>query len=344
MVAGRAPQTDLAVSGDAVAGRAGVARVAWSAASFLGAVAVIRRLEFYVVELTIFTMPVLVAARSLGALGSRTVLEGLIMYFVLYSVGDMVNCVADRELDVVYKTRLSRAVYRIGPGRVVMLVTAETIAGLGLAVHLSVITGRWLILALAVTGVFLGMGYSLGPVHFKSRGLGHLACLWLLLYFIPMVCAGLLVAGPSLTVLALAAMFATVEMGVILVNTSEDMPEDRAAGIRTTTVALGLRRTIRLAAAMVVVGGSGFCAFWLAVYAANHVRPAGYLAILALAATCAGAGWWLIRLAAGVTARPAEDAAMRLVRASGRLVPAAATLLGWVGVACAVFSLTARGG
>jgi 4-hydroxybenzoate polyprenyltransferase len=344
MGARRATPVDVAARGYSATEAVAIIRMARTVAGIGGSIAVIRRLEFYVVELTIFSIPLLVAARSLSALYSGTVLEGLVMYFVLYAVGDMANCMADRDLDATYKTRLSRAVYRIGPGKVAALVAVETIVGLGLAVHLSIVTGRWLILTLVVIGVFLGLEYSLGPVHFKRRGLGHLACLWLLLYFLPMLCAGLLVAGPSASVLAVAAAYATVEMGVILINTSEDMIEDRAAGIRTTTVALGLNRTIRLAATMVLIGGAGFCAFWLADYDSNHVRPVGYLAVLVLAVTCGIVGERLVRLAAEVRAARSEDAAMRLVKAHGRLVPVAATLLGWVGVGCALVSLTARGG
>lgn len=308
------------------------------------AVAAIRRLEFYVVELTIFSIPLLVVARSTHDLTRGTVIEGLVMFFVLYSLGDMVNCLADRDLDSVYKTRLSRAVYRIGVRNVGALVVAESIIGLGLAAQLAASTGRWLILGLVVVGVFLGIEYSIRPVYFKGRGLGHLVCLWLLLYFLPMLCAALFVTSTlSVDIVEVAAAYATVEMGIILINTSEDLPEDRAAGVRTTTVALGLAPTIRLAGVMVTIGGAGFCAFWASTFANRGVTPLGYLALGALAVTCTVVLVRLVALGRGVRGhRDDEDAAIHLVKAHGKLVPVAATLVGWFGVGCGIVALGAR--
>ena len=334
MVTQRAAQSNVSATG-----------ILPAAMSLGHALAVVRRLEFYVVELTIFSIPLLVVADDVHDLARPVVFEGLIMYFVLYAIGDMVNCLADRDLDNVYKTRLSRAVYRIGPSRLGWIVAIETLVGLGLAVHLSMVTGRWLILLLVLLGVFLGLAYSLGPLHLKKRGLGHLACLWSLLYFLPMVCAALIIAGPNIKVLVVAAAYATVEMGIILVNTSEDLLEDRAAGIRTTTVALGLTLTLRLASTMVGLGGAGFCAFWVLTYADERVHPLGYLAVGVFAAVCAVVLARMIWLTLRVNAKKEEEeAAVLLVKAHGPLVPIAATLVGWVGVLCAAIPLTAGGG
>ncbi|MGC7102111.1 UbiA family prenyltransferase [Amycolatopsis lurida] len=301
----------------------------------------IRRLEFYVVELTIFAMPVLAAMANGATPRWPVVAEGMVMYFVLYSLGDMVNCMADRDLDSVYKTRLSRAAYRVGARRIGWIVAVETVAGVALAVHLSVVTGRWAILALVLAGVFLGLEYSLGPVHFKRRGLGHLACLWLLLYFLPVVCAGLLVAPFSMANLVLAASYATAGMGIILVNTSEDLVEDRAAGVRTTTVALGLVTTVRLAAVMVAIGGTVLCAYWAVTSVQRHVPPLGFAGVAALAAVCGAVLVRLVLLARRVRQLGADEtAAMGLVKAAGRLVPIAATAVGWAGVGCALITVT----
>lgn len=338
MAAGGTAQSGIAPHRDL-----GVARAARSVLDVSRAVATIRRLEFYVVELTIFAMPLFVVADRFQDLRRGVVFEGLVMYFLLYAVGDMINCLADRELDVVYKTRFSVAVQRIGVRALAWLIAAQSVAGLALAVHLSIVTGRWQIVALVLVGLFLGLGYSLEPLRFKGRGLGHLTCLWLLLYFLPMLCAGLLIAGPSAAVLAVAAGYATVEMGIVLVNTSEDLMEDRAAGIRTTTVAIGLPGTTRLAATLVAVGGAGFCGFWLVDFAVRHVPPAGYAAVGALVLACALVLARLIRLDRNVRAAADERDAMRFVRAAGKLVPVYATLVGWIGIGCAVISVALGG-
>jgi 4-hydroxybenzoate polyprenyltransferase len=307
------------------------------------AVAAIRRVEFCIVELTIFSIPLLVVAGAASDFGRTAVLEGALMFFVLYAFGDMINCVADRELDRAYKVRLSRAVYRLGVRRVMVLIWVEALAGLALATHLALTTGRWLILVLVLIGLALGWQYSTGPLRLKGRGLGHLVCLWLLLYFLPMLCASLLLEDAlSLTVIAVAAAFATVEMGIILVNTSEDLPEDRAAGIRTTTVALGLERTLWLATAMVFAGGVAFSAIWIALFAERGVAGPGYVGVLLLVGTCIAADWRLARLLAAIR-REDEETAVKLVKAAGPLVPIGATLVGWTGVICGLIVLGATG-
>ena len=297
---------------------------------------IVRRMEFYVVELTIFSMPVLVAARSIQELFSLVVLEGFIMFFVIYAMGDMINCLVDRELDASYKTRLSNAVYGLGVSNVRNLVIAEGVIALLLAIHLSFATDRWLILGLVLIGIFLGIQYSTGPFFFKSRGVWHLVCLWLLLYFLPMLCASLF-AQDSLTwqIIALAATYATVEMGIILINTSEDLPEDRAMGVRTTTVALGLNRAIALATGMVMLGGLGFILFWIVLYGQRAAPVWSYLAIVGL-----GVAWIFVlrslwQLTQGVMQAKDEREAIALVKARGMHVPIWATLMGWLGVVCA---------
>jgi 4-hydroxybenzoate polyprenyltransferase len=297
---------------------------------------IVRRMEFYVVELTIFSMPVLVAARSIQELFSLVVLEGFIMFFVIYAMGDMINCLVDRELDASYKTRLSNAVYGLGVSNVRNLVIAEGVIALLLAIHLSFATDRWLILGLVLIGMFLGIQYSTGPIFFKSRGVWHLVCLWLLLYFLPMLCSSLFVQD-NLTwqIVALAATYATVEMGIILVNTSEDLPEDRAMGVRTTTVALGLNRTIALATGMVLLGGMGFILFWISLYGQRTAPAWSYLAIAGLGAAWVfvlNSMWGLMR---GVNQAANEHNAVALVKARGMHVPIWATMMGWLGVICA---------
>jgi 1,4-dihydroxy-2-naphthoate octaprenyltransferase len=307
---------------------------------FWRSLAVIRRPEFYVVELTIFGMPVLVSVRSISDLLDGRVLEGLLLFFLLYSMGDIINCLADRDVDRMYKVRLSRAVHRLGVKLVSRLVLVLALASTAVAVHLSWVTGQWGVLGLVLVGMFLGIEYSIGPIHFKSRGIAHLACLWLLLYFLPMLCAALLVGGQIDGLIALlAASYATVEMGVILVNTSEDLPEDRAMGLRTTTVALGLRSTLVLASAMVLVGGLAFTTFWVLFYRQVAAAAWAYVTIVGLVGVCVFIFRCLSELVQRVDTARDEESAIRVVKAHGALVPVWATLIGWLGLVCGALPL-----
>ena len=304
----------------------------------------IRRMEFYVVELTIFGMPVLVAARSASDVFNLVVIEGLIMFFFIYAMGDIINCLVDRDLDATYKTRLSSGVYGLGVNTVRNIVIASGVISLVLAVHLSLVTGRWMILGLVLIGMFLGISDLVRPFFLSSHAASCTSvCLWLLLYFLPMLCASLFVQDTiTWQIVALAAAYATVEMGIILVNTSEDLPEDRAEGVRTTTVALGLHRTIMLATAMVMVGGIGFILFWISFYRSIPAPTWSYLVIAGL-----GIAWiWVLRsiwsLMRGVKNAKTEQSAIALVKACGMLVPVWATMVGWLGVLCGIVALIVR--
>jgi 4-hydroxybenzoate polyprenyltransferase len=312
------------------------------ALAFAKSLLVIRRLEFFTVEITIFSMPLLVSVSSFGELLSPVVLEGYLVFFTLFSLGDMINCLADRDLDRTYKSRLSRAVDNLGVGFVTGLVIAEAVLSVVLGAHLAWVTGRWAVLGLVLLELVLAVEYSVGPLHFKSRGLAQLPCLWLILYFLPMALSALLVPG-ALTgpVLALAAAYATIEMGIILINTSEDLPEDLSQGLTTVTVALGLVGTLKLAAAMVMVGGAAFLGTWAYLWTCAGPSPWGYGSLLVVLAVCAYAALGVGRLCRRASACPAE--AIGLVKAHGGLVPLRATLVGWAGAACGILLLLARG-
>ena len=296
----------------------------------------IRRPEFMIVEATIFSMPILVVAHGMQALTTGLVIEGLLLFFVLYSFGDMINCLADRDLDSTYKTRLSRAVYRLGVGFVRKILIVELVAALLLGIHLAWSSGRWQLLALVLAGVFLGVEYSVGPFYFKSRGIGHLLCLWLLLYFLPMLFAALLVVpNLSAVVVILAMSYATIEMGIILINTSEDLPEDRAMGVCTTTVFLGLRRTLRLSAMMVLIGGILLISVWIYLFWNGGISNWGYAALLLLTVVCIYVFLTIVTLSRRVELSE-EPVAVKLVKAQGAKVPIWATLVGWMSVLCGV--------
>jgi 1,4-dihydroxy-2-naphthoate octaprenyltransferase len=302
----------------------------------------IRRLEFFPIEICTFTMPLLLGVQSIEQLWAPVVLEGFLTFFLLFSLGDIINCLADRELDQTYKGRLSQAVETLGVGFVKGLVVALAVLSLLLGAHLAWITGKGLVLVLVVLELVLGIQYSVGPIHFKSRGLAQLPCLWLILFFLPMLFVTLLVQESiTLPVLLVICGFGTIEMGVGLVNTSEDWPEDLAQEIRTITVALGLRNTLRLAVGMVVLGGLTFAGTWAGLCLSTGLSTWGLLAPLALVAACCWTSSSLWRLASQAATAPALET-VRLIRAHGVLIPVWAALIGWGGLACGSVFFLAR--
>ena len=218
----------------------------------------IRRVEFRIAEIPILAIPLLILLRDTAPLKTFQLWEGVFIFFLLFAFGDMINCLADRDLAAIYKPHLSEAVYGLGVEFVTVQVFATAAVALVLSFHLSWSMNRWLIFVLVAIGLLLGAAYSVKPVQLKGRGLAQLICLWLIIFVGPMLFVSLLVdTFPSLSVIIFAAAYGTLQMGIILINTAEDYPEDLNANITTSIVSLGLHRGIGLAFWLVVIGAAG---------------------------------------------------------------------------------------
>lgn len=218
----------------------------------------IRRVEFRIAEIPIIAIPVLLLIENTEPLKTISFWEGIFVFFFLFAFGDMINCLADRDLDAVYKPHLSEAVYGLGIGFVKFQIAASAFCALALSAHLSWEMNHPLIFLLVAAGLMFGAAYSVKPIQLKGRGIAQLICLWLIIFIGPMLFVSLLVAAsPSFTFLIFAAFYGTLQMGVILVNTAEDYPEDSEANIKTTVVSVGLKRSISLSFWLTLAGA--FC-------------------------------------------------------------------------------------
>lgn len=218
----------------------------------------IRRVEFRIAEIPILAIPVLLLITETSVLRTFAFWEGVFLFFLLFAFGDMINCLADRDLDAIYKPHLSEAVYGLGVGFVTVQVVASAVLAVIISIHLSFALGRWQMAAMTVVGLLLGAAYSVKPVQLKGRGLLQLLCLWAIIFAFPIFFVSQLVTTDiSIPLIVFAAFYGTVQMGIILVNTAEDYPEDLASNIYTTIVTLGLHRGMRLAFWLALVGSAG---------------------------------------------------------------------------------------
>lgn len=289
----------------------------------------IRRPEFLPAEIPIVAIPLLLLAPFPAAAAS--IAEAIAILVLLFHFGDMVNCLADRELDRVYKARLARAVSALGVRSVAAQVLASALGALLLSIHLAWTLGQPRLVAMCAIGILLGAAYSVEPVRLKGRGAWGTLCVGLILFVGPMGFLSIVATGAvSPAVLALSISYALLQMGVILVNTAEDYPEDLAAGVRTTIVAAGLVRGIRAAAISTAVGAAGV----FAVMAAIH-GSALRLALVPLAAGLAFATVSVTRLAIEIDRSrspghggPLPEAIAAVKRAAPR-VPAWIAVTAW---------------
>src|SRR5437773_5442074 len=116
----------------------------------------IRRVEFRVAEIPILLIPILLLLRNTSVLKTFYFWEGVFIFFLLFAFGDMINCLADRDLDAVYKPHLSEAVYGLGVRFVTLQVIATAALALALSFHLSWALHRWLIFVFVAIGLLLG--------------------------------------------------------------------------------------------------------------------------------------------------------------------------------------------
>jgi 4-hydroxybenzoate polyprenyltransferase len=281
----------------------------------------IRRVEYRAAELPIFLVPMLLTIRDLSAFRSTAFWEGLLIFLFLFAFGDLLNCLADRDLDAIYKPYLTEAVYGIGIRGVLLQAAVSAAAATALAAHLAWLLDRWLLLPAVLVGLFVAAAYSLEPFRLKSRGCWQLSFYWLGLFTGPMLFSALLFSDrPSWGVLAVAVAYGMLQTGVILVNTAEDYPEDRQMGVRTAIVTLGLPRGIATAVTLTLAGAAALLLSFTSLLLVRTGTVGTAIALLPLLGACAAVSLGIWRLRQRMHGRTEEKAIGEMKR-SARWVP-----------------------
>ncbi len=281
----------------------------------------IRRKEFFAAELPIFLIPVFLSIAVPGDFLNLSFLLGLAAIFLLFNIGDMMNCYADYELDAIYKSHLSNAVYELGKRNVLMQIAGSGILAVGLTVWVSLLSRQLYLIPLTLVGIFIGLQYSIKPFKFKSGGVSQLVCLWGIIFFGPMLYVAIISNGfPAASQIFLFALYGFHQMGIILLNTAEDYTEDKNAGLKTIIVALGLHRAMRLAWRLVLASGVALqLVFFVLFY--QHRAPL-FITMSVLVFTF---GWLKIiveyRKIVRRIARMNEDDATKELKKNGMKVP-----------------------
>jgi 4-hydroxybenzoate polyprenyltransferase len=303
---------------------------------FLRDLLIIRRVEFRIAEIPIIAMPALLVNKELAPLKTQSFWEGVLVFFLLFAFGDMINCLADRDLDAKYKPHLSRAVYNLGVPFVTFQVILTAALALAVSAHVSWMLHRWQLLALTAVGLALGAAYSVEPFRLKGRGLAQLLGLWLIIFVGPMVMiATLFNMWPPPGLVAFAMAYGAVQMGIILVNTAEDYPEDLEAGVRTVIVSLGLSRGIGLASSLVMAGSAAMLITLATLYWLRGVSLPTGAALIPVAAACVWLTSGIYQLAREVRSLPLDEAIARVKRKAKR-VPAWVTVVAWTSLVAVV--------
>ena len=208
---------------------------------------VVSRVEFMVMGIPVIAISALLAASGPNdLLGDGAVRLGLLtaVWYLAYWISSQVNCLADYELDKIYKSRLPRSIDILkGPRTIWSMITLETVVASAIVVYLAESESRVGLVVLWVVGLFLIAAYSLEPLRFKRRGFLNLITLSLILYFLPSLYIYYAMA-PQVKILPLLALlgFSTQMIGLLLVNQIEDYHEDKQMNVLTSTVRWGLKK------------------------------------------------------------------------------------------------------
>ena len=288
----------------------------------------IRRPEFMVAEVPINLLGLLWVAPTAGWLTTAAYWEATLVFFLLFHFGDMANCLADRELDAVYKTSLSESVFGLGVENVTRQLWATAALAAVLTAHLAWVTGRWWLLPLVLIGLALGHQYSFGPIKLKSRGLLQIPTLWAIIFVGPMLLmSGVVYGPPTPTLLLFIGLYGALAQSIILVNTAEDYDEDQEAGLYTAALALGRTRAVWGSSLGVLLSGGGLFALFVSTALSEQASGPVWF----------GLGAWVIAwlwstLEIGRLARQVQNAEQpdTVLKAGARKMPVWITVMAWV--------------
>ena len=208
----------------------------------------------------------LIMGLAWGATPSTSVVDLLVLMVLSFAVinlssaiGAQANTLSDRELDSKdeRKRALVEATISFGVGCLKKVLVIEFVLTLILVSLFMYIQQKPILLVLWIVGISLGCAYSLNPFRLKSRGWLAPVSLILVLAFFPVLFAYYTFTNElnPFFLLSLTGLALTV-YGVIIPTEIRDYFGDKAMGIQTFTVKLGLVNASVLAEALLTIGSS----------------------------------------------------------------------------------------
>ena len=218
----------------------------------------VARFEYLPAEFLLILIPVLLVFDGPRSILNIRFAETVAIFFLLYFTGFMANALADRDIDSryrSYKASVARAVETIGVGRLRALLLAHVAVAVLLTVHLFMLTGNSLVLVFVALGLFLGIGYSLGPFHFKTRGVAHGISLSMSAFFLPLAFIIVSLTGAlDFTLFMFITGFTLAMYSLEFGNQAMDYFEDLRSNVQTPSVRYSIKRTIKFSIAILVLG------------------------------------------------------------------------------------------
>ncbi len=207
------------------------------------------RLKFFPATITLFFMGLFWGLKKIPNL-ELVIL--MLMAFAALSLSNLlglhINMISDYKLDKKYKTYLPEAIDTIGKRTFKYIFLIECTIALVLVLYLTIMLEQILLTIMWLIGIFLALAYSMEPLRFKSNPILNPISLILVLCVFPMVWTYYIFAH-TLTIpfLIFCCGISMGVLGLVIPTELEDYPEDKAAGVRNLTQALGMKRSSQFA-------------------------------------------------------------------------------------------------
>lgn len=174
------------------------------------------------------------------------------------AIGAQANTISDYELDLkdVRKKNLIEALDSFGRSRLKIVLVVEFLFTLAVVFMFMLIQAKPILLVMWVIGICLGCSYSAPPLRLKARSwLAPISLILVLAVFPVLFSYYTFAAGLSLLFLVSVVGLALTVYGVIIPTEVRDYFGDKAMGIETMTVRLGLSRASFLSMLLLSLGG-----------------------------------------------------------------------------------------
>jgi len=250
--------------------------------------AIISRAEFLLPNLGSLIMGLAWGASP--SLGFTEIITSVVLSFTIINlssaIGAQANTISDYKLDSRddRKTDLIQAFDSFGHTRLKLVLIVEFVTTLILVILFMSTKASSALLLLWVVGISLGCLYSAPPLRIKSRSWLAPVTLILVLAIFPILFAYFTFTSRlnPLFLLALAGLASTV-YGVIIPTEIRDYFGDKAMGIKTMTVHLGLVKASLLSIILLSLGGTLIATAFFVTFAYGQY-PILSLSVLAIAA------------------------------------------------------------
>ena len=225
---------------------------------YLWAYSRIARFEYIKAVLPALLLCMLLGADDLSVFLSPYVILIIPSLFLTYMSGFIVNAISDYDIDKTYGTykgEIPEAVDMFGMRYIRIILMIHIVVPLCITLFVSLALNRIELFILLCVGYFLGMGYSLKPFTFKTRGIWHVISLASCAMLLPMLFIYLLISSsirfPDIVIIF---GFSTLHYALTLTNQAVDHFEDRKYNVHNPTVVWGLERSLFYTIVFMAVG------------------------------------------------------------------------------------------